>query len=182
MKTEPKEMILKDGRLAELRSPEKEDAAALLDFLVTAAGETEFILRYPEECTMTVEQEAAWIENMGRQSGTVVIACFLDGLCAGNCQVALIGSGIKNRHRATIAIGIRKAYWGQGIGTAMMREMLTWAEKMGVLQVELEYIEGNARGRALYQKMGFVEYGRRPDAIRLKNGEFRQEILMMKKL
>ncbi len=181
MKYGKKELILKNGQTAVLRSPEKEDASALLDYLLAAAGETEFILRYPEECTMTAEQEAAWIENMNRHPGTLLIACFLDGLCVGNCQVSLIG-GIKTRHRATVAIGILKKYWGLGLGTAMMREMMAWAESMGARQIELEYIEGNERGRALYQKMGFIEYGRRPDAIRLKNGEFREEILMMKKL
>ena len=46
---------------------------------------------------------------MNRHPGTLLIACFLDGLCVGNCQVSLIG-GIKTRHRATVAIGIREKY------------------------------------------------------------------------
>ena len=41
---------LKDGREALLRSPREEDIPAMLDYLRRSAGETEFLLRYPEEC------------------------------------------------------------------------------------------------------------------------------------
>ena len=41
---------LKDGREALLRSPKDEDIRGVLDYLYKSAGETEFILRYPEEC------------------------------------------------------------------------------------------------------------------------------------
>ena len=44
------------------------------------------------------------------------------------------------------------------------------------------YIEGNARGRALYEKMGFTEVARHPDAVRLKDGSMRSLVFMMKKL
>ena len=81
-----------------------------------------------------------------------------------------------------MAIAVRKDYWNLGIGGAMMRAMIAWAKEAGAEQIELEYIEGNERGRALYEKTGFREYGRRPGAIRLKNGEYRQEILMLRRL
>ena len=43
-------------------------------------------------------------------------------------------------------------------------------------------MEGNQRGRALYEKMGFRVVGVKPDAIRLKSGELRHEYGMMLKL
>lgn len=39
---------LKDGREAILRSPKEEDVESTLEYLVTSAGETDYILRYPE--------------------------------------------------------------------------------------------------------------------------------------
>ena len=42
------EFTLKDGRKALLRSPKDEDIQGVLDYLYVSAGETEFILRYPE--------------------------------------------------------------------------------------------------------------------------------------
>ena len=41
---------MKDGRKALIRSPREEDIPGMLDYLFLSAGETEFILRYPEEC------------------------------------------------------------------------------------------------------------------------------------
>ena len=41
---------LKDGRRAVIRSPRDEDIPGMLDYLLITAGETEFLMRYPEEC------------------------------------------------------------------------------------------------------------------------------------
>ena len=42
---------MKDGRKALIRSPREEDIPGMLDYLLLSAGETEFILRYPEDKT-----------------------------------------------------------------------------------------------------------------------------------
>ena len=64
----------------------------------------------------------------------------------------------------------------------MFREMIAIAKNMGVLQLELDYIEGNVRAKSLYEKMGFVQVAERPDAIRLKDGQMLKEISMIRKL
>ena len=54
------EYILKDGRKALIRSPRDEDAQGVLDFLYLSAGETDNVVRYPEECSeYTLEGEKA---------------------------------------------------------------------------------------------------------------------------
>ena len=110
-----------------------------------------------------------------------MIACIIDGEIAGNCQI-VFNSRIKTKHRATVAITVVKKYWGLGIGTAMFEEMIAKAHDKGVSQLELEYIEGNERARHLYEKMGFIKYGERPDSIRLKNGKVLKEIQMLLRL
>ena len=64
----------------------------------------------------------------------------------------------------------------------MMRAMLDIAHRMGVEQVELEYIEGNERARRLYDKMGFELVSHHPNAICLPDGTRLCEFLMIKKL
>ena len=64
----------------------------------------------------------------------------------------------------------------------MFEELIRVAKKRGVLQLELDYIDGNDRAKGLYEKMGFRRVGVKPDAIRLKDGTMRDEISMMKKL
>ena len=51
-----------------------------------------------------------------------------------------------------------------------------------ILHMELEYVEGNSRARALYEKMGFQIAGIKPDAIRLKDGTLLNEYYMIKKI
>ena len=177
---EKKKITLKDGREAVLKAPDPSEAAAMLRFLKTLASETEFILRYPEECTETDEQEAAFLESVNQSPTDLMIVCTVDGEIAGNCQISF-HKRQKIAHRADIAIGVLQKYWGLGIGTALLAELERAAERKGILQLELEYIEGNERGKALYEKTGFVPVGERPDAIRLRDGSMRNIIMMIKR-
>ena len=52
-----KEIILKDGRTCVLRPTAPEDAEAMIQYLQERSGETEYLLRYPDEVTFTVEGE-----------------------------------------------------------------------------------------------------------------------------
>ena len=178
---EQKRFLLKDGHAAVLRVPEPDDAAEMLLYLKQTAAETEFVLRYPEECVWTEEQERGLLEGFRNAPDSLMLACFVDGVLAGNCNLQ-INPHIKDRHRGNVAIALRKAFWGRGIGTAMFQEMIAVARARGVEQLELDYIEGNARARMLYEKMGFEQYAVHPDAIRLKDGSRRSLICMLKRL
>ena len=178
---EERRFALKDGREAVLRAAEPDDAPQMLDYLTTTARETEFVLRYPEECRWTEEQERRLLENFRDNPDSLFLTCFVDSELTGNCELQF-NQKIKVRHRASVAIALCKKYWGLGIGTAMFRAMEDVARQRGVRQLELEYIDGNARGKALYEKMGFVRIAEHPEAIRLRDGSFRSLVFMMKKL
>ena len=178
---DPKSISLKNGETALLRSPIAADAAQMLDYLKTTSSETDFVLRYPEECTMTNEQEVSFLQSMADSPNNLMILCEIDGQIVGNCCLSL-HSFIKTRHRADVAIGIVKAHWNKGIGSAMFREMIAFAERHGITQLELEVIEGNDRAMALYQKMGFRVFAERHDSIRLKDGTMLKEFFMIKQL
>lgn len=175
---QPKQIKLKDGRTAILRTPEIQDSAELLAYIAKACGETDFLARYPEEWeTMPLEREQAWINGLRNSRNDLAIACFVDGKLAGNCEIDF-KPGIKMGHRATIAIAILQEYWNLGIGSAMFREMISAARERGTQILELEFIEGNDRARALYEKFGFEVIGKKPNAIRLKDGTLLAEYMM----
>lgn len=176
-----KTVVLKTGKEALFRSPVSEDAEGMLAYLKTCASETNFILRCPEECVETVAQEEKFLEHINESDTGIMIVCLVDGEIAGNCQLAF-NKRIKTRHRASVAIGLIRKYWGLGIGTAMFNEMIDIARDRGILQLELSYIEGNERAKALYEKMGFSQVAVMPDAIRLKDGTLLDEIYMQMKL
>lgn len=175
-------ITLKDGRTAELRPPRSEDAEGLLDYLRTATAETEFLLRTPEETEeMTPEGERIWIDRMLNAPDDMLIICDVDGEVAGCCQIDF-NTRFRTSHRASVAIGLKSKFWNLGIGSAMFRMMEAEARRRPyVLQMELEFIEGNSRARALYEKMGFRITGLKPDALRLSSGLV-NEYMMQKKL
>ncbi|MBO6054199.1 MAG: GNAT family N-acetyltransferase [Oscillospiraceae bacterium] len=183
MIAQPFTFTLKDGRTALICSPRDEDIPGMLDYLRQSAGETEFLLRYPEECgKYTPEGEKQLFDQINASDHDLMLVCLVDGAVAGNCQISW-KTGLKTRHRASVAIAILQAYWNQGIGTRMFEELIRVAERSGhILQLELEFIEGNSRARALYEKMGFRITGVRPDAIRLRDGTLLNEYSMIRKI
>lgn len=174
---------LRDGREALLRSPKEEDVESTLEYLVVSAGETDFILRYPEECgKYTPEGEKKLFEQKNESSNEAMIMCVVDSKVVGNCGISFF-KGMKTKHRASIGIALISEFWNQGIGTKMFEEMIHLAEnREDVLQIELEFVEGNARARHLYEKMGFRITGVRPNAIRLKDGTLLNEYTMIREI
>ena len=176
------EYTMNDGRKALIRSPKDEDIRGVLDYLYQSACETEFILRYPEECgKYTPEAEKQLFDRINASDNEAMLVCLVDGKVAGNCQIMWKNS-IKTRHRASVAIALLKDYWNQGIGTRLFEEMIRIAEENSILQMELEFVEGNTRARALYEKMGFRITGVNPNAIRLKDGTMRNEYCMIREM
>ena len=174
---------LKDGRKALLRSPREEDVAGMLNYLYVSAGETEFIVRYPEECDKyTPEGEKELFERKNASGNEAMLVCIVDGKVAGNCEITF-KTNMKTKHRAIVAIALLSEYWNQGIGTRMFQELIRLAEsREDVLQMELEFVEGNARARHLYEKMGFRITGVHPNAIRLKDGTLLNEYMMIREV
>ncbi len=178
-----KEIQLKDGRTGLLRAPREEDAEMLLDYLVRSSGETDFLIRYPEECKkMSIEKEKSIIRESRESDTDTMILCTVDGKHAGNCSVSF-KQRLKTKHRAQLAIALLRDYWELGIGSAMMTEMIRIAEENpDITQIELGFIEGNSRARALYEKFGFKIASLHPNAFRLKDGTYLNEYLMIREV
>ncbi len=177
------EFTLKDGRKALVRSAKEDDVQGMLDYLYQSAGETDFLLRYPEECgRYTPEGEKKLFEQINGSDTEAMLVCIVEGKIAGNCPISW-NNRIKTRNRANVAIALLKDYWNQGIGTRLFQEMIRIAEENeNILQLELEFIEGNSRARALYEKMGFRITGVHVNAIRLKDGTLLNEYHMIREI
>ena len=178
---EAKEITLKNGKKAILKTPCIEDAEKMLNYIQKACGETDFLSRYPEEWNIGIEQEEAWISQLRSSPDTLGITCYVDDEVAGNCEIGF-KAGMKTSHRAAIGIAVLKDYWNLGIGSAMFRELITAAQNRGTVIMELEYIEGNDRAKHLYEKFGFRIVSERPNAFKHKDGTYLSEIYMQKYL
>ena len=183
MKIEKKKITLKNGQACVMRSPESEDAEELVKFIKATAEETDFLLRYPEEADIPVEQEKFFLQHFNDAARDLMILAEIDGKIAGNCHLSEVGkSRMKVRHRCACGVSLYREYWGLGIGTAMLEILEEKAAELGYEQMELEVVSSNERAIGLYIKMGFVKTGVVPDAMKFKGEKYDSLDIMVKKL
>jgi RimJ/RimL family protein N-acetyltransferase len=84
-------------------------------------------------------------------------------------HVDLTGASLySGLHRARLGIGVERGHRGRGTGTQLLELALAWARtELNLAWVDLSVFAHNDRARALYQRLGFRETGRTPDAYRL---------------
>ena len=182
MHLDAREFALKDGRKAVLRSLCGDDAADMLSALKAVYGESDFLSRYPEEFTLDLDQEKAWLEKSEADPASLNLGAFVDGELAGTCEISRIGSSIKTAHRAELAISVLSRFQGLGIANAMMETLIALAPSLGFSQIELEVVSTNMKALSLYRKYGFKECGTVPAAFRLKDGRQLDLTMMVRTL
>jgi ribosomal protein S18 acetylase RimI-like enzyme len=75
------------------------------------------------------------------------------------------------KHRVLLGIGVERAHRGRGYGRALMGHAIAWARSRGgVDYIDLDVFAHNARARALYAALGFVEVGVTTDKFRTSRG------------
>lgn len=177
---EEKTAKTKDGRSFVMRSARKEDAEVLINYLKKTAEETPFLIREPEEITITLEQETAFINAIEESDRNLMLVAFIDGKHVGNCSISAIGNHKRYRHRCGIAIALLQEFWGLGIGRQMFEEALRVAKELGYEQVELEVHADNHKAIAMYKSFGFEIYGTRKKDMKFQDGTYADGHMMVK--
>lgn len=183
MRIEPREFTLPDGKILTVRSVEGKDAEAHIQFKHTTFDETYFMARYPEECAYDIERVRESLTACEASPVNFEIGVYDDrGEQVGDIGVTQIRPHLKYRHRAVMGISLLKEYWGCGLGSFLMQIAVEQTAANGFEQLELGVFEDNARAIALYEKFGFAKYGVSPRAFKLKDGTYRDEIIMVRML
>lgn len=182
MMIEPQVIQLRNGQTCTLRSPKKDDAEALVEYLKVTAGETDFLLRSPEEITTTIEEEEIFIKGINNATDSLKVVAEIDGEIVGRCCYSAVGDRMRNKHRMQLSIAVYKRFWGCGVGTALMRKIMEKAKEFGFERAELEVVSRNWRAITLYKKLGFEQIGCIPRAMKYEDGSYDSLIVMVKEL
>lgn len=182
MKFKPIQIKDKLGRVVVLRSAEVSDAKDLIEYLKITTGETPYLIREPEEVTITLEQEQNFIENKIKEERELMLIATIDGKHVGNCSLMSIAPYKRYAHRCEVAVALYQEYCGCGIGMAMLQTVLDVAKNLGYEQVELEVISDNKNAIELYKKLGFEKYGSFPKNMKYSDGSYADADWMMKRL
>ncbi len=173
-----KTIRLKDGRECILRNGTPEDAPAVLENFLLTHAQTDYLASYPDEVTLTVEQERDYLQKKAESPCEIHLLAEVGGQVAGTAGIDRLGSYAKARHRAGFGISIDRAFWGLGIGRALTRACIECACSAGYAQLELETVAGNEAALALYESEGFTEYGRNPKGFRSRFSGWQELVLM----
>ncbi len=177
-----KTIKLKNGKECILRNAVSSDGDQMLDVFIKAHGETDYLLTYPDEVKFTAEEESEYLQKKTDSKNEIEILAEIDGKIVGTAGIERVGIHEKLSHRCDFGISILKEYWGLGIGKALLEGCIECAIKAGFEQVELEVVAENERAVKMYEKAGFVEYGRNPRDFKSRISGYQEVIYMRKEL
>lgn len=172
-------IALKDGRECVLRNAGAKDAEAVLAVFDLVHAQTDFLASYPDESTRTAADEAAFLQKQTDSEKGIEIVAEIGGKPVGLAGIGCLSPKCKMRHRAEFGVSVDRAYWGLGIGRALTEACIECAEAAGYAQLELSVVAENAHAIALYESLGFTEYGRNPMGFRSRTGGW-QELVEMR--
>lgn len=143
----------------EVRQARPEDAEAVLKSMRVTQAETDNLARDAHTELPNVAEEATWLANIQASPYDVFLVAFLDGELVGTANLA--GSTrTRLAHRAGLGIAVERRAWGQGVGTALMHQLLAWARSTDLEIIDLEVRSDNLRAIRPYERFGFVRYAR----------------------
>lgn len=134
MKYKPINFELKDGRICKIREIQVKDAAETVEYLKTVMGESNFLYSYPEEITLTVEQEENMIKSFNESEDILMIVAEFDGRLIASAQISR-SKKMKMRHRGNVAVTVLKEFWNLGIGKKMLLCLEDYAKEWGLTQI-----------------------------------------------
>ena len=172
----------KSGKTVSFRYPTIEDAQILTDYINTISAEKTFIIFQGEQ--QSLEEETKWLvgklEKI-KNNECVFVLAFIDNHLVGSSEITL--KSFDQKHVGSFGITIAKDFRGEGIGKELMNLVINESIKniKDLKIIELEVFGNNPIAKDLYEKMGFVEYGRLPEEIDHKD-QFVDAVLMYKKI
>ena len=83
------------------------------------------------------------------------------------------------QHVVHLTLVTHPGFQGKGVGKALLHELITWARKEhSVEKIELHVRSGNLVAQNLYLQMGFTEEGRWKNRVRIREGNYVDDVLM----
>ena len=139
---------------------------------------TQYLMRYRP---LTRDMEEEWFNNLKTEENTIIFSILLTenkdkDLLIGNCGI----QDINWKDRTAVCgvfIGDKKNQ-GKGYGTEALRLLVKYGfNTLNLNRIELNVDDFNIRAIKCYKKVGFVEEGRKRQAV-FKNGQYNDVIYM----
>ena len=175
-------VYLKNGAECQIRSAAESDAEDICSIFRLTHAQTDFLLSYPDECSLDAGQERQFLRQKENSENEIELCAVLGGRIVGIAGIQALGNQYKLRHRAEFGVSVAKDCWHLGIGRALLAACIDCACRAGYAQLELDVVSENVHALDLYKSMGFVEYGRNPRGFRSRSAGWQELVLMRREL
>ena len=140
-------------------------------------GESDNLLFGKDQFKFTVEQEMEYIINSSNDANTLMILGIINDNIV-SCANISRPAQKRIAHNTEIAISVKKDFWRNGIGNAVMKELIRVAKEHDTIKtISLGVNANNKNAITMYEKYGFKKVGIHKDYFNL-NGNYNDEILM----
>jgi RimJ/RimL family protein N-acetyltransferase len=160
------------------REAESADAEKMIVHLSKVGAETDNLSFGKDTFNISPESEARFIDRFHRSKKDIMLIA-MDG-------DAVVANGILERskvqrfsHRAELSITVLREYWGKGIGSEMMSQLIRFAKDTSVEQIYLQVRSDNSRAISLYEKFGFKNFGTHPDYFKINGKYYSAELMFL---
>lgn len=154
-----------------IRISQESDYSYLLNWLL----EKEALRWFPMTDQKEIEEAVRhWLSY--RNFGACITA-EIDGIPCGSATLYLHAYK-KLKHQALFSIVVDQKFRGRGVGKTLIQNLEKLAKDFGIEVFYLEVYEGNP-AKHLYEKLGFIEFGRHPKFVK-ENNHYYDKLLMQK--
>ena len=161
-----------------IREAETQDALDLIALLDQIGHESSFTSLDENGIAMSESEMELFIDQQAQSDNQIILLAFLNDELVGVVNITA-DQRPRVRHIGDVFLGIKKAYWGNGLGSILMEEAIEWAQSSGsIRRLQLTVQKRNTAAVHLYEKMGFIIEGLQERGACIEGGEFLDVYLM----
>ena len=154
----PKEIKLKDGSKCKLRPLRKDDEKSFHAFFVDVPEPERMFIKHRVVDPAVIHD---WCQNIDLGRNLPLLA-FMDGKIVGVATLHQQLGGWK-RHIGRVSVLVHAKYRGRGLARALVSEIVTLAQNLGLDKVEAEFIGEQEAAIKMFALLGFS------NLVRLEN-------------
>jgi L-amino acid N-acyltransferase YncA len=169
-----KTIKLKDGTTMVMRPLAKRDGPALLDFFAALPNDDRLFLKEDVTSKKVIDR---WLEELDYDAVLPIIA-EKDSKIHGDATLHFNSHGWQ-RHVAEIRCVVSREYQHKGLGTALMRELVHYADLKGVSKIQAIMMETQKSAQRAFQKLGFEKAAELEDFVKDIKGKTHNLVIMV---
>ena len=162
-----------------IRPPGAGDGSALLAFDASAQADEHLQGLDSQAPLLSLAEKELWLQEVITRTDCFTLLVEQAGNIVGLLESRVRELPRSNSHVLRFYVSLSAEYRRRGVGGELLRRMIEWARgQEQIRKISLGVLSTNSPANSLYQKLGFVEDGRKIMEYQLPDGSFADEISM----